>query len=80
MDANKDEADRSKALGRTALQNGEYERAIRLLRLSDRLYPSPDTRQLLNSALAAQARVNGPPPQAAGPPPPGGATWSQHGT
>ena len=46
MDANKDEADRSKSLGRTALQNGEYDRAIRLLRLSDRLAPSPDTRQL----------------------------------
>lgn len=58
--ANEEEAARAKALGREALQQQEYARAIRLLRISERLVPNADTRGLLNAALAAQARAQGP--------------------
>lgn len=46
MDANAEEARRAKEMGRKALQEGNYTQAIRLLRISDRLSPSADTRQL----------------------------------
>lgn len=58
--ANEEEAARAKALGRAALQQQDYPRAIRLLRISERLVPNADTRGLLNAALAAQARAQGP--------------------
>jgi len=62
--ANEEEAARAKALGREALQQGDYARATRLLRISERLVPNADTRGLLNAALAAQARTQGPARQA----------------
>jgi hypothetical protein len=62
--ANEEEAARAKALGREALQQGDHARAIRLLRISERLVPNADTRGLLNAALAAQARTQGPQRQA----------------
>lgn len=55
--ANEEEAVRAKALGVEALQRGEYERAVRLLGISNRLSPNADTRGLLNSALVGQARM-----------------------
>lgn len=58
--ANEEEAARAKALGREALRQGDHARAIRLLRISERLVPNADTRGLLNAALAAQARAQGP--------------------
>lgn len=58
--ANEEEAARAKALGREALQQQDYARAVRLLRISERLVPNADTRGLLNAALAAQARRQGP--------------------
>lgn len=62
--ANEEEAARAKVLGREALQQRDYPRAIRLLRISERLDPNADTRGLLNAALAAQARSQGPERQA----------------
>lgn len=56
--ANEEEGTRAKALGVEALQRGEYERAVRLLGISNRLSPNADTRGLLNSALAGQARMD----------------------
>lgn len=56
--ANEEEALRAKALGVEALQRGDYERAVRLLGISNRLSPNPDTRGLLNSSLAGQARMD----------------------
>ncbi len=56
--SNGDEAARAKALGREALQLQQYDKAIRLLRISDRLHPNEDTRALLKSALAGQARLD----------------------
>lgn len=58
--ANEEEAARAKALGREALRQGDHARAIRLLRISERLVPNADTRGLLGAAQAAQARAQGP--------------------
>ena len=57
--ANEEEALRAKALGVEALQRGDYERAVRLLGISNRLSPNnPNTRELLTSSLAGQARMD----------------------
>mmetsp|Transcript_31927 Transcript_31927/g.42152 ORF Transcript_31927/g.42152 Transcript_31927/m.42152 type:complete len:197 (+) Transcript_31927:72-662(+) len=59
MEANAEEANRAKELGREYLRKNQFGKAIKFLSISNRLNPNPDTRQILNSAKAGAARLRG---------------------
>jgi len=50
MEVNKDEAERCRDMGATALRGGNYSRAAKLLRKSLNLYPLPGVKALLDQA------------------------------
>lgn len=59
MESNAEEAERAKSEGRRLMNSGNFQRAMKMFEISQRLHPNPDTIQLLHSAKAAWIRGRG---------------------